>query len=154
MHRVCIAALSVSSPRLKLSSQPELSVRILAQTTVEYLVPNALVVRHVIDLSEMQMPGRISLELDLGPEDDQQVGFLHDALSELHVEKSLFDVGGRDLMLLGHLRQRLRKIDHGVTAIFGAYQSHGEVTGCSPKVRGLWAGWRLYRLGMGCANCQ
>lgn len=57
-------------------------------------------------------------------------------------------------MLLGHLRQRLRKIYHGVAAIFGAYQPHGKVTNCFPKTCCLWAGWGLYRLGVGCADCQ
>lgn len=91
------------------------------------MVSERFVVPQAKDFGQADLPRRVARELDVGAEENQQVGFGHDALGELGVDEFLGDVAGRELALLGHVGEGACEIDNRFAAVLGRNEAELEM---------------------------
>lgn len=140
-----------------LPPEPHLRPGVPAQPPQELLVLDRLrraghaaaLVARAVDLGQADLPRRVAVQLDVGAEDQQEVGFRFDHvrrggcsagdvsiggglrrlrgdLADLGVDQLHADVVGRELAVLRHLGQRLGQVDEGLAAVRGGEEEHGQ----------------------------
>ncbi len=110
-----------SSPKL------HLRVRIPMQRSQKNLISNASVILHMKDLRQPELPRRIALQFHVRSENNQQIRLAHDALADFGVDEIEGDVGGGELVSLGHFGEGLGEVDERGAAVFGGEEEDGEV---------------------------
>ena len=108
---------------------------VIAEGLQKDLVSKRLVVVEAEYLGQSDLPGRVARELDIGAEEDEEVGLGHDALGQFVVDELHGDVLGREFPLLGHLSQGPGEVDDRLPAILGRDQMQLQVAHVAVHVR-------------------
>ena len=107
---------------LALPPHPHLCPRIIIQAPLENLVAHLLIILHVENFRQTNLPWRVTGQLNMRAEQDKEVRLAHYALAQLGVNQLHGDVRRLDFAALRHLCEGFGQVNDRVASVFGGYE--------------------------------
>ena len=87
----------------------------------------------VLKFRQPNLPRRITLQVDSGAEQDEQIWLGHERPCDFSADKVLGDVVDTDFALLGHFAESAGEVDEGFAAVVFGDKENFEI----------WGGWSV-----------
>lgn len=107
----------------------ELGSRVIAKCLDKDLITKGLVVLQTEDLGQTNLPRGVARQLDVGAEEDQQIGLGHDALRKLGVDQIHGDIAGRKFALLRHVSESPGEVNDRLATVLGGNEVDAKLAG-------------------------